>query len=138
MTGNSIELDSISVEVEEYWISYSQMTVPQMLSAIRKWVMINYPMGPVKSFPHPPVCSQDSWDKWLRANYLIWRYLKITWICSISGSLKNSEACQKPFVSYCAISGSCILFELWQGWYMYLLFTRTNMDIFSKFFTFIL
>lgn len=34
-------------------ISYSQMTVPQMLSAVSKWAMINYPTGPVKSFPHP-------------------------------------------------------------------------------------
>lgn len=76
MTGNSIELDSSPVEIKEFWISYSQMTVPQMLSAIPKWVMINYPTGTVKSFPHPPVCSQGSRNKWLCAKYLIGRYLK--------------------------------------------------------------
>jgi hypothetical protein len=83
--------------------------------------------GKALSSPHLPVCFPRLLGQVVQCKpYLIWRYSMSTGICPISGSLKNDEVWEKCFCFLMCCLKSYILFELWQGWYMSILCSKTT------------
>lgn len=93
------------------------------------WLIV--PQGPVKAFS--PSTSLLSKTFGINGSLQTPSHMEIFRNVLNSFNFRKAKKMVKlkknPFDSWYALWGSYILFELWQGWYMNLLRTRTYMDL---------
>lgn len=96
-------------QCHRYWVQFQT-----------EWWLIT-PRRPLKDFPSPKCLLSKTWVKWFRANYISIKIFKNhSNLFNIRKPKKWWSLRKNTFVSWSAIWISCILFKLWQEWFIYL------------------